>query len=47
MTLKKIAQELTEKLRKSVTLDWSVRESVRSRLRVMVKKSLKKYRCRH
>lgn len=42
--LKKIALELTEKLRKSVTVDWSVRESVRARLRVMVKTILKKYK---
>ena len=36
-TLKKIAVELTQKLRASVTVDWSVRETVRARLRVMVK----------
>jgi type I restriction enzyme R subunit len=42
--LKKIALELTEKLRKSVTVDWSVRESVRARLRIMVKTILKKYK---
>jgi type I restriction enzyme, R subunit len=42
--LKKIALELTEKLRNSVTVDWSVRESVRARLRVMVKTILKKYK---
>jgi type I site-specific restriction-modification system R (restriction) subunit len=43
-TLKKIALELTEKLRRSVTVDWSVRESVRARLRIMVKTILKKYK---
>ena len=42
--LKKIALELTQKLRRSVTVDWSVRESVRARLRVMVKTILRKYR---
>lgn len=42
--LRKIALELTEKLRKSVTVDWSVRESVRARLRIMVKTILKKYK---
>lgn len=42
--LKKIALELTEKLQKSVTVDWSVRDSVRARLRIMVKTILKKYK---
>ncbi len=40
--LRKIALELTEKLRKSVTVDWSVPGSVRARLRIMVKTILKK-----
>ena len=43
-TLKKIAHELTEKLRKNVTVDWSVRESVRAKLRLMVKRILRKYK---
>lgn len=43
-TLKKMAVELTQKLRASVTVDWSVRETVRARLRVMVKTLLRKYR---
>ena len=43
-TLKKIAVELTQKLRASVTVDWSVRETVRARLRVMVKTLLKRYK---
>jgi type I restriction enzyme, R subunit len=43
-TLKKIAHELTENLRKSVTVDWSVRESVRAKLRLMVKRILRKYK---
>jgi type I restriction enzyme, R subunit len=43
-TLKKIAVELTQKLRASVTVDWSVRETVRARLRVMVKTLLRRYR---
>jgi type I restriction enzyme R subunit len=44
VTLKKIAVELTQKLRASVTVDWSVRETVRARLRVMVKTLLKRYK---
>jgi hypothetical protein len=34
----KIAHELTENLRKNVTVDWSQRESVRAKLRLMVKR---------
>ncbi len=43
-TLKKIAHELTESLRKNVSIDWSVREGVRARLRLMVKRILRKYK---
>ena len=43
-TLKKIAVELTVRLRNSVTVDWSVRASVRASLRVMVKTLLKRYK---
>ncbi|MEW6733260.1 MAG: type I restriction endonuclease subunit R [Acidobacteriota bacterium] len=43
-TLKKIAVELTESLRKNVSVDWSVRETVRARLRLLVKRILRKYK---
>ena len=43
-TLRKIAQELTAKLRASSSVDWYVRESVRARLRLMVKTVLKKWK---
>lgn len=43
-TLKKIAHELTENLRKNVTVDWAQRESVRATLRLMVKRILRKYK---
>ena len=43
-TLKKIAQELTKSLRDNLTVDWSERESVRAKLRLMVKRILKKYK---
>lgn len=43
-TLKKIAIELTEKLRKSTTVDWQVRESVRAKIRNMVRRLLRKYK---
>jgi type I restriction enzyme R subunit len=43
-TLKKIAHELTENLRQNLSVDWSERESVRAKLRLMVKRILRKYR---
>ena len=43
-TLKKIAHELTENLRNNLSVDWSERESVRARLRLMVKRILRKYK---
>ncbi|MBP7454462.1 MAG: DUF3387 domain-containing protein, partial [Ottowia sp.] len=43
-TLKKIAHELTENLRQNLSVDWSERESVRARLRLMVKRILRKYK---
>ncbi|MFN3603444.1 MAG: type I restriction endonuclease subunit R [Leptonema sp. (in: bacteria)] len=42
-TLRKIAFELTETIRKSVTIDWMYRESVQAELRLKVKRILKKY----
>ncbi len=41
--LRKIALELTEMIRKSVTIDWTQRESVQAELRLKVKKILRKY----
>lgn len=43
-TLKKIAHELTDNLRKNISIDWSKRESVRASLRLMVKRILRKYK---
>ena len=43
-TLRKIAVELTAKLRASNSVDWYVRESVRAKLRLMVKTILKKWK---
>jgi len=42
--LKKIAHELTESLRQNLSVDWSQRESVRAKLRLMVKRILRKYK---
>jgi type I restriction enzyme R subunit len=43
-TLKKIAHELTENLRQNISVDWAQRESVRAKLRLMVKRILRKYK---
>ena len=41
--LRVIATELVTQVRKSVTIDWTVRESARARIKVMVKRILKKH----
>jgi type I restriction enzyme R subunit len=43
-TLKKIATELTEKLRASSTIDWQVRESVRAKMRILVRRCLQRWK---
>jgi type I restriction enzyme R subunit len=42
--LKKIAQELADKLRKSTTVDWQKRDSVRAKLRNLVRITLRRYK---
>jgi len=42
-TLRAIARELTETVRKNTTIDWAVREGARAKLRVMVKRVLRKH----
>ncbi len=41
--LRKIAQELTEMIRRNVTIDWILRDNVQAKLRVMVKRILRKF----
>ncbi len=41
--IKQIAIELTQKLRESTTVDWQVRDSVRAKIRNMVRRMLRKY----
>jgi len=41
--LRTIARELVDTVRKNVTIDWTIKESVQAKLRVMVKRILKKY----
>lgn len=41
--LKLIARELVEAVKRNVTIDWTAKESVRAKLRVLVKRILRKY----
>jgi type I restriction enzyme, R subunit len=43
-TLKALAVELTEQLRSSTSVDWQVRDSVRAKMRLLIKRLLRKYR---
>lgn len=42
-TLRMIARELVANVRRNVSIDWAVKQSVRAKLRVLVKRILKKY----
>ena len=42
-TLRTIARELVETVRKNVSIDWTVKESAKAKLRIMVKRVLRKY----
>jgi len=44
VTLKQIAHELVESVRKNASIDWQLKESVQAKLRVMVKRILRKYK---
>ncbi|MBI3272662.1 MAG: HsdR family type I site-specific deoxyribonuclease [Planctomycetes bacterium] len=41
--LRTIARELVDSVKKTVSIDWAVKESVRAKLRVLVKRILRKY----
>ncbi len=41
--LRDIARILVEKVKKNTTIDWTIKESVRAKLRVLVKRTLRKY----
>ncbi|OIR07660.1 type-1 restriction enzyme R protein [mine drainage metagenome] len=41
--LKNIAREITDKVRANATIDWTIRESARAKLMVIVKRTLTKY----
>lgn len=42
-TLKQIAKDLTEAIRKNLSIDWSIRASVQARMRMIIKRLLKRY----
>ena len=42
-TLKTIAAELVKAVRRSVTIDWTLKESVKAKIRVLVKHILRRY----
>ena len=42
-TLKEIAREIADKVRANATIDWTIRESARAKLMVLVKRTLTKY----
>jgi type I restriction enzyme R subunit len=42
-TLKTIARELVDTVRRNTTIDWTVRDNIRANLRVLVKRILRKY----
>jgi type I restriction enzyme R subunit len=42
-TLKDIAKEIADKVRSNATIDWTIRESARAKLMVLVRRTLKKY----
>lgn len=42
-TLKKIAREIADKVRKNATIDWTMKEAARAKLMVIVRRTLNKY----
>ena len=41
--LRELAVALTDKVRKNATIDWQIKESIRAKIRVMVKRTLREY----
>jgi type I restriction enzyme, R subunit len=42
-TLKKIAKELVQLMRQNATVDWTLRDNIKAKMRIYIKKLLKKY----
>ena len=41
--LSTLPREIADTVRKNATIDWTMKESVRTKLRVLVKRTLRKY----
>ena len=41
--LRELAVELTEKIRQNTSIDWTIKESIKAKLRVIVKRTLRQY----
>ena len=41
--LRQIAQDLVNQVKKNASIDWTIRESVRAKLRILVKRTLRRY----
>src|SRR5690625_7974844 len=42
-TLRELTVILTERVRKNASIDWTIKESVRARLKVIIKRTLRQY----
>jgi len=42
--LRQIARELADKVRANASIDWNIKESVRAKLKVLVRRTLNKYK---
>ena len=42
-TLRELAVVLTDRVRKNASIDWTIKESVRAKLKVMIKRTLRQY----
>lgn len=42
--LMKLAKDITDKLRKSVTIDWQYKDSVRAKMRTLIRIALRSYK---
>jgi len=41
--LRSLAQELVDRVKRNITIDWQVRENARAQIRVLVKRLLRQY----
>lgn len=42
--LRQLAKDVTQRLKKSTTVDWQVRDSVRAKLRILIRRALKRWK---